>query len=463
MAKPAEKIDFNSDRGSNNNIGFTEKLGYGFGDAASNVIVTAASSFLTFFYTTVVGVSAAAIGTIFLLSKLLDGATDLGMGVLIDKTKSKYGKARPWMLWMAIPMAIVTILLFTVPSGWGNTGQLIYIAVTYNLLFIVYTAINVPYGTLNSLITQDQHQRSVLNIFRMSSALITMLIIVNVTLPIVNVFGGNQSGWIIAFSIFSVVGAGLFLVTFFTTKERVRPANAESASENIPFKVGFKALLKNKYWVMMLFLMVLMYVFQSFITGVTIYYAEYLLDSAGLVGLLTTILLVPAILGMVFMSPILKRFGKRNTFIAGASLIILGSLLVLVNPESTMIVYAATVIRGIGMAPLAGTIFAMLADTIEYGEWKTGVRTEGLVYSGGSFGTKVGGGLGSAMLGWILAAGGFISNGDAIQPDSAITAIIFMFVWIPIIVSAIMIVILSFYKLDKLYPLIVKDLQERNS
>ncbi|MBM7570575.1 MFS transporter [Aquibacillus albus] len=463
MAKPAQQVDSFNNQGNNGKIGFTEKLGYGFGDMASNIIVTAATSFLTFFYTNVVGASAAAIGTIMLLSRIFDGATDLGMGVLIDKTKSKHGKARPWILWMAIPMAIITILTFAVPQGWSETGKLVYIAITYNLLFLVYTAINVPYGTLNSMITQDQHQRSILNLFRMSMALATAIIITNVTMPIVNVFGGGQSGWVIAFAIFSAVGVGLFLITFFTTKERVRPAQLESASTNIPMKEGIKALFKNKYWVIMVIIMVTVFVFFGVITGVTIYYAQYLLGDPGLVGLLTMVLLIPAVAAMFVLSPILKKFGKRNTMMGGLILIILGSLLMLVNPENLILIYVATALRGIGFAPLVGTIFAMLADTIEYGEWKTGLRTEGLVYSGGSFGTKVGGGLGSALIGWILAAGGFISDGNATQPESAIFAIQFMFTWVPIIISAIMLLILPFYKLDKMYPQIVKDLQERNS
>ncbi|WP_431803382.1 MFS transporter [Halobacillus andaensis] len=165
-------------------IGFIEKIGYGLGDLASNLIFAAISMFLTFYYTDVVGVSAAIVGTIILVSKIFDGFTDIVMGVAIDKTTSKHGKARPWLLWMAVPYTISGILLYTVPN-FGSIGTLIYIAVTYNLIHFVYTAINIPYGVMNARMTQDRNQRSVLNIFRSFMALAGALILMNFTIPLV--------------------------------------------------------------------------------------------------------------------------------------------------------------------------------------------------------------------------------------------------------------------------------------
>ncbi|SDZ57502.1 glycoside/pentoside/hexuronide:cation symporter, GPH family [Evansella caseinilytica] len=444
-----------------NKVSIKERIGYGFGDMASNVVVTAVSMFLMFYYTDVMGISAGVIGTIMFVSRIFDGLTDLGMGIAIDKTKSKHGKARPWLLWMAGPIAITTILMFSVPESWGTTATLVYVAVTYNLLFLIYTAINVPYGTLNALITQDQHQRSILNIFRMSMAIGTTIIISSVTMPLIESFGGNPRAWQLVFAIFSIVGMGLFILSFLWTKEKVKPASEEA--NNVSVKDGVKALFKNKYWVLMVLIAVTVFIFQALISGITVYYAQYLLNDTGLVGLLTMSLFIPLLVGMLFMAPVLKRFGKRNTAMIGSVLIIIGSFIVLINPESLAVVLAGTIIRGIGFAPLAGTVFAMLADTIEYGEWKTGVRTEGLVYSGGSFGTKVGGGLGAAIIGWILAFGGLTDGGIEAQPESLFVAVKFLFIFLPVILCTILLVLFSFYKLDKEFPQIMKDLEQKKA
>ncbi|WP_417898148.1 MFS transporter [Bacillus haimaensis] len=439
-------------------ISFTEKFGYGLGDFSSNLIFTAISSFLLFYYTDIAGASAAAIGTIILLSRLLDGVTDIGMGAIVDKTKSKHGKARPWLLWMAIPYTISGILLFTVPDL-GPVGMLVYITITYNLIHIIYTAINIPYGVLNSLITQDQYQRSSLNIYRMFMALSAAITIIFFTLPLVNAFGGGKQGWIITFSIFSVLSAILFLITFFTTKERVKPAQHDK-TQTVPLKIGLKALFRNKYWALMVAFMLITFTGSGIAGGLGIYYAQYILNNPNLVGPLGLAGLFPMLFGLLFISPLIKKFGKRNSIIAGLVLGLVGTVIIVIDPSSFSLVLIGSIIRGIGGVPLVGSIWAMLADTIEYGEYKSGVRTEGLVYSAGSFGTKVGMGLGAAIMGWTLSFGGYV-GGIAEQSDSATATILFLFVYVPVIITAIQLIILYFYKLDKEYPKILKKLQNR--
>ena len=175
-------------------ISFWERFSYGCGDLGCNIIYSAMSAFLLFYYTDYVHISAGIVGTIMLVSRIFDGVTDLIMGVIVDRTKSKMGKCRPWILRMAIPFAIAGILLFSVPSGLGQTAKIAYIFITYNLVSsVIYTAINVPYATLNALITQDQYERSVLSIFRMILATTGTLIITNLTLPLVQAFGNNAS------------------------------------------------------------------------------------------------------------------------------------------------------------------------------------------------------------------------------------------------------------------------------
>ncbi|MFD2115103.1 MFS transporter [Paenibacillus yanchengensis] len=434
-------------------IKFSERLGYGFGDLASNLIWTATGMFLTFFYTDIVGISAAAVGTLLLIARVFDAFVDLGIGGLVDKTKSKYGKARPWLKWFAIPYGIAGILLFTAPN-FGPTGALIYAYITYLLVNVIYSAINVPYSALNSLITQDQYQRSVLNIFRMFCALVGMLVITTMTLPIVDAFGGGKAGWSSTFIMFGVVSSVLFLITFRTTKERVTPSVVQ---KDIPIKRGFKALFRNKYWIIVVVLMLIGGISGAISNAVGIYYYQYIMNDRNLVGLLGLIGLVPIIIGLLFVAPIIKKYGKRNSMLVGLVIILIGCFILLINPTSLSVIITSILIKSIGSVPIAAAGFALLADTIEYGEWKTGIRTEGLVYSAGSFGTKAGNGIGAATVGWLLAMGGYVGGQEVISATASNT-IEFMYIYIPIIFTVIQLLILIPYKLDKEYPEVIADL-----
>ncbi|MDT3426627.1 GPH family glycoside/pentoside/hexuronide:cation symporter [Paenibacillus forsythiae] len=436
------------------NISLKEKIGYGFGDFASQLLFAAAMTFLSYFYTDVIGINAGIIGTLMLITRILDAFIDLGIGAMVDKTKSRHGKARPWLLWMSGPFALSGILLFTVPDT-NMTLIIVYVYFTYILMNFIYSSINVPYGVLNSMMTQDAYQRSLLNIFRMSLATMGALLINYFTLPLVKAFGGGQQGWVISFVIFGLLGAFFFLVTFFSTKETVTPSVVQ---KQIPFKRAFGALLRNKYWKLILGFAVVYFINNSIGTGMNVYYARYVLHDADLVGVLGLSLLAPSLLGYAILSPIVKRIGKRNSSIIGSLLLILGSLVIAVSPANLAVVCSGLIVKALGHAAILGTFFAMLADTIEYGEWKTGMRTEGLVYSAGSFGTKAGGGLGAAFIGWGLAIGGYV-GGQASISASALWSIHFMFIYFPILLAALQIVFLAFYKLDKIFPNIVEELQ----
>lgn len=441
-------------------ISFGEKLGYGVGDLASNLVFAAIGSFMAFFYTDIAGIPAAAIGTMMFISRIFDGGSDIGMGFIIDRTKSRYGKARPWILRMALPFGFTAVLLFSTPN-FSATGKLIYAFITYNLMStIIYTAINVPYGAMNSLITQDQFQRSELNIFRMVLAMFGLLLVNAMTVPLVNTFGGGASGWQKTFILFGSISTILFLVTFLTTKERVKPAG-DLNTKDVPFKVGIKALKTNYPWIIMVILCVVVFIGQG-LFGSFIYYAQYILGDDNHVSLMMISMVVPMIIGMMLMTPFIKKFGKRNVAISGTIVAVIGQIVMITSPEALKTILVGMAIKGIAFGPLAGTIFAMVADTIEYGEWKSGIRTEGLVYSAASFGTKVGAGLGVAIIGWSLSAGGYI-GGNEIQTESALNAIRILFLYVPIILAIIQFFLLSIYKLDKQYPQIVEELHHRNN
>lgn len=441
----------------------SERLAYGFGDFGCNIIYTAMSAFLLFYYTDYAGVSAFAVGTIMMVSRLFDGVSDIIMGVIVDRTKSKYGKARPWILRMCIPFAISGVLLFSVPTSWAETPKLIYVFITYNLVStVVYTAINVPYSALNALMTQNPYERSVLSIFRNLLATAGTLTINIFTLPLVEFFGNNALAWTKTFFIFGIVAIIAFLYTFWGTNERVKSVAQLQSTENndVPVLVGIKALFKNKYWIMMTGMLALFFLMYAINGGSTVYYAKDILGDKNLVGTINGIFNIVQICGMFFIAMMIKKFGKRNIFALGLVLDIIGMLILNYSNGAMSLIIISSIIRGLGNACGGATMWAMVSDTIDYGEWKTGYRTEGLVNSACSFGWKIGNGIGSALLGLILEAGGYV--GTAItQTETALFSIEICFIWIPIAIYVIGLVIMSFYHLDKEFPAIIRDLNNR--
>lgn len=439
-----------------------ERFSYGCGDFGCNIIYTAMSAFLLFYYTDYAGVNALAVGTIMMISRIFDGISDVIMGVIVDRTKSKFGKARPWLLRMCIPFALAGILLFSVPVTWASTPKLVYVFITYNLVStIIYTAINVPYSALNALMTQDPYERSVLSIFRNLLATAGTLVINTFTLPLVEYFGNNASAWTKTFCVFGILAVAAFLINFFGTKERVKSVASENGeAEKVPFVVGIKALFHNKYWIMMTGMLALFFLMYSVNGGATVYYAKDILGDKNLVGTINGIFNVVQIAGMFFIAMLVKKYGKRNVFALGLMFDIAGMLILNFSGGSMGLIVVSSVIRGIGNACGGATMWAMVSDTIDYGEWKTGVRTEGLVNSACSFGYKIGNGIGSALLGLILEVGGYVGEA-AVQTAEALVSIKICFVWIPVLIYVIGLVIMKFYHLDKEFSGILEDLKKR--
>ena len=417
-----------------------ERFCYGCGDFGCNIIYTAMSAFLLFYYTDYAGVNAAAVGTIMLVSRIFDGISDIIMGMIVDRTKSKYGKARVWILRVCVPFALAGVLLFSVPTTLGTTAKLVYVFITYNLVStVVYTAINVPYSSLNALMTQNPYERSVLSIFRNLLATAGTLTINMVTLPLVEFFGDNAAAWTKTFCILGLLAIVAFLLTFIGTKERVHAvAELNGEMEKITLLEGVKSLFANKYWIMMTCVLALFF----------LYYA--------INGIYNAIQIV----AMFFIAGLVKKYGKRNVFSLGLILAAIGMLILEFGGSTMPVIIISSLIRGIGNACGGATMWAMVSDTIDYGEWKTGHRTEGLVNSACSFGYKIGNGIGSALLGIIIQIGGYV--GDAtVQSSSALFSIRLCFTWIPLAVFAACFIILRFYHLDDEFEGIIRDLHKR--
>lgn len=448
--------------GENRSLHMKERIGYGVGDFANNMMYTPVNSFFTYFLTNIAGLGAGVVGTILLLSRIMDGVSDLIVGTFMEKLHSKHGKARPWLLWWCIPFAVSLVLMFSAPD-FGTTGKIVYAFLTYNLaVTIVYTAINLPFGSLAALMTKNQTERGYLNISKMIFAFGGGMVVNAATLPLVKMMGNNAAAWQKTFLIYGVVAIILFLVVFFTTKEAVtEEAEKQEEKEEVDIKKALLSLLKNKYWLIMLAIFFLNSVVNAFI-GVNVYYAQYIMDDTSLVGNLSIFQNIASFAAFAVCIGIIKKVGKQKIALAGVSISFIGYAMVLLNPTSYALLYTAAVVKGVGNAALSGVMYGMLADTVEYNDWNAGIRAEGLVFSANSIGQKIGSGIGSAVLGWVLAAFGFVSS-SATQPLSAINGIRVIFLYVPLVVFAAMFIILLFYKLDKEYDGIVASLEKRAS
>jgi GPH family glycoside/pentoside/hexuronide:cation symporter len=442
---------------SESELSFRERLAYGTGDFANNIVFSAISLFLVYYYTDIIKIDAAIVGTIMLISRVLDGILDLFMGVVVDRTKSKHGKARSWILRMIIPYAISGVILFSAPINATETFKIVYIVISYNLSQIIFTALLIPYATLGALITQNQYERGVLGIFRMLLATAGTMFINTFTLKTVNYFGGDHRAWTLTFALFGLLSIALLLFTFLGTKERVTSNDKDAVS----IKDGVSSLFKNKYWCIVAFTVLALYFILTISGAGTIYYAKTVLGDANLVVQIGNATTITQIVTMFLMAYFIKKMGKRNVFILGLVVSIFGYGFLATNPTNYDSALFSSILKGIGFGAMASSMFGMLADTIEYGEWKTGIRVAGLANSASSFGSKVGGGLGGAALGWVLSIGGY--NADAkIQSASSISAINSLFIYIPLVISIAVLGLMFTYKLDKEYPTIIKELNERN-
>ena len=443
-------------------ITFGTRVAYGCGDTACNIVYGMISTLLTLFYTDYAGVSPITIGMVMLISRVFDGSSDRIMGFLVDRTKSRWGKSRPWLLWMTVPYAIAAILMFTVPHT-TEFVKGIYIFVTYNLTTtVIYTAINVPYGSLSTMMTRDSYQQDLLSIFRMILSPVGRIISVTFTMPLVKVFGDDQAAWVKTMFIWVAIAVVLLLFCFFQCEETVKVDVKKE--KKVSVKKNLKALVTNKYFWCVLGLWSIQVIHQTIVGTDLPYYCKYIFkNDSWMYSTLYFLETAIMILGAMACPFLIKRWGKRNVTLAGSVLAVVSHLLILANPFSFQWFFGVTLIRSIGVSQLSATIFGMLGDVVEYGYWKNGFRQESLIFGGASLGFKVGTGVTSALMTGLMTASGYISStsGNVVQPGSAVTTIGNIYKFGPVIIWAAAIILLLIYKLDKEYPKISKELAER--
>lgn len=435
--------------------------GMAFGSFGSNLCLAVIMTYLTIFLTDNMLISAASVSLILLLSRIIDAFSDLWVGLLIDRCKSKMGKARPWLLWMAAPSAIAMALMFFVPPL-NENGRIIYSFITYNLLAFFYlTALTLPMNALVSLITTDTKQRLIISqIFGLFSTLGAVFVNFFST-PIMETLGGGNRGYFWYFTIIGIVGTGFCIICFMLTKERARKESIDNSKKQtkIAFKTGTLAVLKNIYWwnAMGIYLMVSL---VPACWAATAYYCIYWLNNQVDTGHLMALLWGGITGGILLFVPISKKVGKVNSAAIGISIQALGSVFLWLAPTSIAMVWFSTVLRSIGVGGLSGNMRAMLADVAEYGEWKTGVRNEGMIFSGATFGGKVGAGLGGSIVAALLAWGEYVPNAAA-QAAKAMLSIKLAFIAVPFIGSTLIVIMLLLFRVEKLMPKIIADLEER--
>ena len=441
------------------------KLSYASGDVACNVVFGMVGTLLTLFYTDYVGINPATVGMVMLLSRLFDGVSDLIMGVIVERTNSKWGKSRPWILWMSVPFALSAVLLFTVPNTTGVL-QFVYLFVTYNFCTTVcYTAINLPYGSLSAMMTRVSSERDMLSVVRMGLSPIGKIIAATCTLPIVKLFGDDQAAWIKTMSIWAVLALILLLVCFFRCEETVK-IEAKQKAPKVPLGKSFSALFKNQYFWAVLVLWMVQSVSFGISGTILPYYCKYIFgNDTWMYSALFLTETLTLVAGIFACTPLIKKFGKRNIALAGSLIALASQLIFFFNPYSFAWMVMSCLTRAVGLAPLNAVVFGMVGDVVEFGQWKTHIRQESLVFAGGSIGTKVGAGLASATMTGLLSAAGYISTsaGSAAQPDSALNMIVNIYKFGPVLIALVAFITLALYKLDKAYPSIMKELIERES
>ena len=434
------------------------KIGYGAGDIAGNCVYALLTAFMMIYLTDTIGMSMGVVSTLIALSKVFDGVTDFFFGRMIDKTKTKMGKARPWMLWPYIGCAITLVACFSIPTSWGQTAQYIFFFLSYTLLNAVFfTANNIAYASLTALITKNTSERVQIGSFRFIFAFATKIVIEAVTIFAVGWLGGGVVGWRMIAIIYAIVGLitntySVFSVKELPEEEFTEEENKEETKEEnkLTFLQSFKVLLKNKYYVTICCSYILTQLYASVI-GMGTYYTKYIMGNEEIFSTISLAINITMVVSLTILPLVIKKMGgmyKLNIW--GYVIAALGRVGVMVAgfAGSLPLMLAFTAVSTIGIAPLQGDLNALIACCSEYTTLTTGHRLEGMMYSCSSLGIKLGGALGTAICGWLLAAAGYVENA-AVQTASTVNMLNFLYLWMPIILNAAVGFLLVFLRVEK--------------
>ncbi|MBC2607509.1 MFS transporter [Pelagicoccus albus] len=448
---------------ANQRLAWREKISYGFGDLASVMFWQTFMAYLLFFYTDVFGISAGLAGTMFLLSRLLDGVNDPAMGMIADRTQTRWGKFRPYILWFSIPFAVLGVLTFTTPD-FSYTGKAIWAFITFNLLMILYTVINIPYTSMLGVLTSNPNERTSLAQVKFLFAFIAGAAVSATLLPMTKALGGDNAakGWQLSFVVYGILFVVFFLITFLGTKERVKPI----ADEKNKIGDDLKALFSNRPWIILLLatltlilfiatrITVMAHYFKYFVGPQTVSLPDWLggtreMSFEVLVSAFNTTGQISSIVGVLLVGVFSRMCGSRKqafSILLGIS-IISTAVYQFLGPDQIGAIFFFQILLCVTSGPLSPLLWSMYADTADYGEWKSGHRSTGLVFSASTMGQKVGWAIGSAVAGWLLSAVGFQSNVE--QTPEALGGLVLLVGLIPAGFGVLSLVVLAFYPLNE--------------
>ncbi|GGZ42879.1 MFS transporter [Asticcacaulis endophyticus] len=435
--------------GSPAKVGLFEKISYGAGDTGFNFYWTTISAFLMIFYTDVFGISAAAAGTMLLTTKIVDAITDPIMGAIADRTKTRWGKFRPYILWMIIPMIGAGVLTFTTPDL-DEGGKLIYAYATFTLLMVIYTAINIPYNALSGVMTPDGQQRSTIISFRFIGGFLGGTIVTYFTPPLVKylsaTFGGGDEtvGWQLVMVVYGIIAGLLFLNLFLNTRERVEPLQETNAS---PLR-DIRDLTQNGPWVVLFFLALIIMVTITLRMSTSAYYMKYYIERPDLTGAFLTVYGIALAVGSAC-TPLLTRFFDKKHILM-VLMAIVGVLCVafyFVPKDQIGLLFALQILIGLTLGPKSPLAYSMYADTADYNEWKTGRRATAMTFSAATFSQKLGGALASFVIGIVFSALGYVAN--QAQTGASQSGIVMLMTLAPGAVALFAAIVTGFYSLTK--------------
>ncbi len=469
-------------------VSFAEKIGYSLGDGSANLIFQMMMMFQMFFYTDVFGLKATAAGMVLLFARVFDAFVDPVVGILSDRTNSKWGKYRPWLIWSAIPFAVFFVLAFTTPDL-GERGKIIYAGVTYTLLMTIYSFNNTPYSSLGGVMTSDIRERTSIASVRFVTATIATFVVQGLTLPLVTKFGGSpvsSKGWMLTVGLFAVVGLIFMIITFFSARERIAPPS----NQKTPIKQDLKDILGNKPWKAMFILTLFLFTTLALWGSSMSYYFNYVVDKnalfyflekVGLVGIANSDLgvvknvldafglivyepekvfavgfslfnmigQIVTLVGVVFLSQFLSNiFGKRDVFVVCLALTSLfTALFFVVSPSDITGIFVLNILKSLAYAPTIPLLWAMMGDVADHSEWIHYRRATGFVFAGIVFALKAGLGIGGALCGTIIDNFGFVAN--ELQSASSIQGIKLTSSIIPAATFFVGVIALFFYPITK--------------
>jgi len=425
-------------------LSIKEKVGYACGDVASNFYWRVFDVFLFIFYTDVFGLSAATVGTMMLVTRLIDAFSDPIMGAVADRTITKWGRFRPYLLWGIIPIVAAGILTFTVPDL-DDSGKVIWAYATYIFMMLAYTFINVPYGALLGVVTHDTQQRTTLTSFRFIGAFSGGSLVAYLTPELVAWFGqGDEAtGWQLTMMLYGCIAAALFTITFFSTKERISPPK----NQQTPVLLDIRDLLSNKPWIVLFSLAFIIMMTISLRGSTGTFYFKYYVNREDLIGSFSMAYMIALAIGAASTPLLTKLMDKRKLLMVLMSIVaVLSAIFYVVPKDNIALMFVLQIAIGLALGPKSPLVFSMYADTADYSFWRTGRRATAMIFSAAAFAQKLGGALAGAMIGWLLSSMGYVAN--QVQSGASENGIVLLMTLIPAIFAALAVPLLALYPLS---------------